>query len=133
MFQHELMFFFALWCEQLFLMSVCVCRMLKLVESQLWVIRCPFLDSKQNARVWSQQLCINHSWINNGREAVLIMHVSETCKEVVMGRDIGGLGRKPHGNVGGLCVSHKLINPFLKDILIRHWSLTPLFTFCVPD
>ena len=36
------------------------------------------LDSRQEARVWAQQLCIHRCWINNSREPVLIMFVSDT-------------------------------------------------------
>lgn len=47
------------------------------------------LDSRQEATVWARQLCIHGTWINNSRELVLIMCVSDTRMGVVMTKEGG--------------------------------------------
>lgn len=51
------------------------------------------LDSRQEATVWARQLCTHRFWINNSREPVLIMFVSDTR--------MGGLLWRRRRAVGG--------------------------------
>lgn len=50
----------------------------------LWRTRCGRSSVLFEATVWARQLCIRHTWINNSREPVLIMCVSDTRMGVVL-------------------------------------------------